>query len=309
MVFAGSRRRRPGIGGVDGPGKPTIASRIGDDEIEIVDEGRQRKRRRGCIIPRQSDSKLGVAGLHDDQMFCHRTIRDFIFDHRIVSERVNRLSSADGSESVHAVRSGVSQVVTGVSEQCLQRTVPNISAIGELLSPVLHDQGRNPRDGRRRHRCSAVARIPAARRGAGHAVVVVTLAPRRGDVWLDTSIVARAPTGERSDGVIVGICRTHRDVVLRARWWCGRVKELPATICLPFVAVCPDDADVATEIAPNHGVDQVAGDAVVSRPVTRKTIRRRIGTDRVVRYDGAVVQDGVRVVRFQIAGIGIEEAL
>ena len=98
-------------------------------------------------------------------------------------------------------------------------------------------------------------------------------------------------------------------MVLRARWWCGRVKELPATICLPFVAVCPDDADVATEIAPNHGVDQVAGDAVVSRPVTRKTIRRRIGTDRVVRYDGAVVQDGVRVVRFQIAGIGIEEAL
>ena len=307
-ILATSSRRSTGIRRIDGPREPPVPGRIRHHQVEIVHQCARGQRRRRCVVPGQGDSKFRVARFDDHEILGHLAVRDLVLDDGVRTKCVDRLTSADRSESILAVGTGISKVVARVGEQCLQGTVSDVLAIRIALSPVLNDQGGDAGRGRRRHRGAAVARVSTTGHGARDAVVTVALTAWRRDVGLDSAVVGRSPAGEGGDRIVVRVRRADRDVVLRTGRRGRGVEELAASIRLAFVAVGPDDSNRRAQTTADHRVDQVARDAVVTGPLAGESVRSGVGPDRVVRDDRTMIQDRVAVVRFEIPRIGVEES-
>ena len=314
LVLHGVRRR---VERVQSPRQERAAG-AGDAEIQVIDEGRVDIGRAGHVVPRQGHLQFGHPG--DD---LHLEELRLALGDRVLGEAAGA-HEVDGRLDPHrpvaelVVRAGVAPVLGGPGKQRLDGRVARVRLAGELDPEVFQEQRRQPDDGRTRHRGTAKSSVGgvAGTAGRGHAVVAADLATRRAEVRLDPAVVNGAPTGEAGHRVVVGIQRANGDVVLGARRRRRAVEVTEpldvAVAALPFVAVGPDDAKRLGEhpvgaVAPDDGVDEDRGDAVITLDLAREAVGLGVGADGVVGDVGPKRVDRLGVVVLDVAGVRVQE--
>ncbi len=295
------------------PREGASARRAVHPHVEVVDERGDHVRRARSVVPRGSKNQRRRAGCDGDGVEVHEVLAELALGRRARAKQINRGVRPDRPVPELVVGTDIAKVRCALCQQHLERRVPRPGRAGPQPCPILQEERRDARRGRCGHRGAAVDGVGVVARAAatGHTKVAAALTSRRAKIGLEATIVGGSPAAEAGHRIIVGVHRSDRKMVLRARRRPDRTEAAGVAPTAALVARRPDDsvghASRHALAAADNGVDNAVGHPVVPVPTARKAVVVDIGADRVV-GDIRALAESACIVGLDIARVGVQPA-